>query len=388
MPAVTRFPSSAESTTTVPSAGARMTWRVLDVLVAGAAGVGAVQRVVDAVADPPWILGAGMAARWAERGLALGLCARHEPEPPDARGPGGGGAAGAGVATAAGVVASMRGYRLAPLVWLVGMAIGAATAYTRIASDHHYFTDTLAGAAIGTVEDAEFLSAAFKDADAVYTMIPPGSYNDHNLDVRAQVVQTTGNYKHAIQQAGVKRVVQLSSIGGHMEKGNGILGVYFEMEKLLNELPSDVAITFMRPVGFYYNLFGFIQTIKTQGVIATNYGGDNKKPWVSPIDIAAAVAEELTAPSEGRKVRYVASDEVSCNELAAILGNAIGKPDLKWVVIPDEQLLKGMTAAGMNPKIAAGLVEMNACAHTGVLYEDYNRNRPALGKVKLTDLKK
>jgi hypothetical protein len=56
-----------------------------------------------------------------------------------------------GVATAAGVVASMRGYRLAPLVWLVGMGIGAATAYTRIASDHHYVTDTLAGAAIGTV---------------------------------------------------------------------------------------------------------------------------------------------------------------------------------------------------------------------------------------------
>ena len=31
------------------------------------------------------------------------------------------------------------------------MAIGAATAYTRIAADEHYFTDTLAGAAIGTV---------------------------------------------------------------------------------------------------------------------------------------------------------------------------------------------------------------------------------------------
>ena len=56
-----------------------------------------------------------------------------------------------GVATAAGVVASMRGYRLAPLVWASGMMIGVATAYTRIACDRHYFTDTLAGAAIGTV---------------------------------------------------------------------------------------------------------------------------------------------------------------------------------------------------------------------------------------------
>lgn len=56
-----------------------------------------------------------------------------------------------GVAAASGVVASMRGYRLAPLVWAAGLMIGVATAYTRIASDRHYFTDTLAGAVIGTV---------------------------------------------------------------------------------------------------------------------------------------------------------------------------------------------------------------------------------------------
>lgn len=56
-----------------------------------------------------------------------------------------------GVASAAGVVASMRGYRLAPLVWVAGILLGTATAYTRIAADRHYFTDTLAGAAIGTL---------------------------------------------------------------------------------------------------------------------------------------------------------------------------------------------------------------------------------------------
>ena len=56
-----------------------------------------------------------------------------------------------GVAAASGVVASMRGYRLAPLVWAAGLVLGVATAYTRIAAVRHYFTDTLAGAAIGTV---------------------------------------------------------------------------------------------------------------------------------------------------------------------------------------------------------------------------------------------
>lgn len=246
-----------------------------------------------------------------------------------------------------------------------------------------------AKAAIGTMEDTDFLAATFAGADAVYCMISSGSgHLDQNLDLTEYANTIADNYKHAIQRSGVKRVVDLSSIGAHTDKGNGILALYHHFENTLQGLPPDVAITFMRPVGFYHNLFGFIQTIKTQGVIATNYGGDSKKPWVSPIDIAAAVAEELTTPFKGRKVRYVASDEVSCNELATILGTAIGRADLKWVVIPGQQLLNGMIAAGMNPKIAAGLVEMNAATHTGKLYEDYNLNRPAPGKVKLTDFAK
>ena len=247
-----------------------------------------------------------------------------------------------------------------------------------------------ASAAIGTMEDAGFLTATFKGADAVYVMETMGgnSFFDPNLDIIAAINKIGNNYKQAIEQSGIKRVVHLSSIGAHTDKGNGLLAFHYNVENILKQLPSDVSITFMRPVGFYYNLLGFINTIKTQGVIATNYGGDSKKPWVSPIDIAAAVAEELVTPFEGRKVRYVASDEISCNELASLLGAAIGKPDLKWVIIPDEQLLNGMIAAGMNPKVAAGMVEMNAGMNNGDLYEDYFRNKPTLGKVKLAEYAK
>jgi membrane-associated phospholipid phosphatase len=54
------------------------------------------------------------------------------------------------LATAAGTIATMRGYRLAPLVWIAGVLIGTTTGYLRIAADRHYFTDVLAGAALGT----------------------------------------------------------------------------------------------------------------------------------------------------------------------------------------------------------------------------------------------
>ena len=244
-----------------------------------------------------------------------------------------------------------------------------------------------AKAAIGTMEDADFLSASFKGADAVYVMetLGGGSYFDPNIDIVEAVNKIGHNYRQAILQSGIMRVVHLSSIGAHSDKGNGLLAFHYNVENILKSLPQEVSITFMRPVGFYYNLLGFINNIKTQGVIATNYGGDSKKPWVSPLDIAEAVAEELVTPFTGRKVRYVASDEISCNDLASLLGAAIGKPDLKWVVVPDEQMLQGMIGAGMNPKIAAGLVEMNASTQQGTLYEDYFRNRPMLGNHKLKE---
>ena len=245
-----------------------------------------------------------------------------------------------------------------------------------------------AKAAIGTIDNVEFLSSAFKGADAVYCMLPPGSFFDKNFDFMAYASNAANNYANAVKQAGVKRIVFLSSMGAHMEKGNGILAFYYQVENILKSLPPDIAIRFMRPVSFYYNLLGFINTIKTQGVIATNYGGGNKKPWVSPLDIASAIAEEIITPFEGRKVRYVASDEISCDEAASILGAAIGKPDLKWILITDEQQLNGMIAAGMNPQMAAGLVEMNACSNSGKLYEDYYRNKPTLSKIKLRDYAK
>ena len=245
-----------------------------------------------------------------------------------------------------------------------------------------------ASAAIGALEDGAFLTSAFTGADVVYCMIPPGNYLDPNFDIMAHYNKIGNNYAQAILHSGVKRVVHLSSIGGNMDKDNGLLVSHHHVENILKELPADVAITTMRPTAFYYNLYGFLPSIKTQGIIAANYGEDDKGPWVSPVDIATAAAEEITGTFDGRKIRYVASEELSCNEIATILGTAIGKPGLKWHIIPDEQMLDGLKTAGLNPVIAEGLVEMNANVHNGKLLEDYYRNKPTLGKVKLSDFAK
>ncbi|MBS0029887.1 NmrA family NAD(P)-binding protein [Chitinophaga sp. 22321] len=248
-----------------------------------------------------------------------------------------------------------------------------------------------AKAAIGTMQDAHFLSAAFRGADIVYlmeTLDAVGGFFNKDLDFIGTITEIGYNYKQAIEASGVKQVVHLSSVGAHMDKGNGILAFHYNVEQILKQLPEDVSIKFIRPVGFYTNFFAFMRSIKGQGAIAENYGGDKKHPWVSPVDIATVIAEEISTPFEGRKIRYVASDEVSPNEIASLLGAAIGKPDLKWSVIPDDELLDNWLAIGMNAQVAQGFAEMQAAMHSGVLYEDFYRNKPVLGEVRFTEFVK
>lgn len=241
-----------------------------------------------------------------------------------------------------------------------------------------------ATAAIGTLEDIDFLATAFKGADAVYTMIPPNNFFDHSLELKSYYGRIAINYVQAIEKSGVKRVVHLSSIGAHLDKESGIILAHHNAESIFDKL-SNVGITFMRPTAFYYNLNSFVNVIKNTGNIMSNYGADDKIVWVSPIDIASAIVDEMDTSIIGRKIRYVASDELTCNEVAAILGAAIGKPEMKWLLVTDEQTQSGLEKIGINPSIAAGLAEMNASMHNGKLFEDYYKNKPVLGKVKLTD---
>ena len=247
-----------------------------------------------------------------------------------------------------------------------------------------------AKAAIGTMQDAGFLANTFNGVDIVYCMETLGHefFFDKNLDYVTEITNIGNNYKKAIEQSGVKKVIHLSSVGAHTNKGIGLIESHYNVEEILATLPGDVSIKTMRPGAFYYNTLGFIPTIKSAGAIIQNYGGEEKQPWVSPVDIATAIAEEMELPFEGRKIRYIASDELSANEVAKTLGEAIDKPDLKWIAIPDEQILNNMIVAGMNLSLAKGIVEMNAARKNGVLYEDYFRNSPTLSPTKLNDYAK
>lgn len=244
-----------------------------------------------------------------------------------------------------------------------------------------------AKAAIGTMEDVDFLTDTFSGADAVYCMLAPyGNFADPNNTAEVVIERAdavANNYRQAIERSGVKRVVYLSSMGADMKKGAGLIVIHHNGENTLSKLPPDVNISFMRPSGFYKNLFAFIYSIKNQDMITARYGGDDMNVFVSNTDIADAIVQELESEETGRKVRYVASDEMTCNQAAGILGAAIGKPDLKWVSIGDDEQLQAYKGYGMNESLALQFVEMNESIHNGKFFEDYNRHKPTFGKVKM-----
>ena len=240
-----------------------------------------------------------------------------------------------------------------------------------------------ASAAIGSVEDVDFLTTAFKGADAVYTMVPP---NLSTPDYKGFTLQVGANYAKAIEQTGVQYVVNLSSAGSPLAGVKPLTG-YQNLEEKLDALQS-INVLHLRPGGFYSNFYGSIGLIKHQGIIGNNFDETVKMIMSHPHDIADAAADALdTLTFKGRNIKYIVSDEKTGKETAQLLGNAIGKPDLQWVQFSDEQLLGALLQNGFSQNAAQHyIVDMGIAIREGILDKHYHQNTyEVVGKRRFAD---
>lgn len=229
-----------------------------------------------------------------------------------------------------------------------------------------------ATAAVGSVDDATFITATFAGADAVYLMIPP---NWTTTNWYASQQKVAHNYVAAIVANKVKHVVQLSSIGAHMRKGAGPIDGLGYLEEQLEKL-TETNVLLLRPSYFFYNLFNQKDLVKNAGIFGANHGGQEKLVLVDTNDIATVASTALlNLDFKGHSFQYISSDERTVDEIAKILGEAIGKPGIPWVVFSDEQSLQGMLGAGLPPTIAEGYTEMGASINKGLIQEDYWKNK-------------
>lgn len=242
-----------------------------------------------------------------------------------------------------------------------------------------------AKAAIGSINDTEFLTKTFIGADAVFAMTPP------NLG-GANVIENTKNagkaFAKAFETANVKRVVMLSSIGADLPTGTGPIEGLYQIEQIYNQL-ENVNITFLRAGYFYTNYYNDAPMIKNAGIMGGNLPATAQIPLVHPRDIAAAAAEELQKSSEGKNIRYIVSDYRKAEEIAKVLGAEIGKPELPWVEFSDAESLKGMMDAGIPQEISQLYTDMGASLKSGAIQGDFIETGAVVtGKTKLEDFAK
>jgi uncharacterized protein YbjT (DUF2867 family) len=205
-------------------------------------------------------------------------------------------------------------------------------------------------------DDADGLAAAFKGADAAFTMIAP-SYGE--ADFTAWQDRSGEAIVKALGKAGVKHQLDLSSVGAQHPSGTGPIAGLHRQEKRLEKIPG-LNVLHLRASYFMENAFWSIPTIKGMGINGSPIKADLKFSQVATADIGRKAAERLdTLDWKGRAVlEFGGPRDLTMADATAILGKAIGKPDLKYVQFPYEDAEKAMAGTGMPAKTAALMVDM------------------------------
>lgn len=211
--------------------------------------------------------------------------------------------------------------------------------------------------------DAIGLTKAFKGADAAYVLIPP---NVTSSDIRAFQDQVSDAIATAIQNAGVKKVVTLSSVGADKPSGTGpVVGLY-NLEQKLNRIDGLNALH-LRAGYFMENTLPQTSVIRTLGMAAGPIRADLKVPMIASHDIGEAAADVLLRGDfRGKQAKELLGQrDITYVEVASVIGKAIGNPSLSYVQPPDDQLRDAFVQMGMSANLAGLLLEMAGAMNSG-----------------------
>lgn len=211
--------------------------------------------------------------------------------------------------------------------------------------------------------DQAALTKAFIGAHAVYAMIPPDTTAE---DYRAHQDRIADSIAGAIEEAGVRHTVVLSSFGADKPSGTGPVVGLHRFEEKLGKI-GDANTLCLRPGYFMENTLPQIGIIKQMGMSAGPLRSDLKMPMIATRDIGEVAADELMRLDfHGHQVRELQGErDITMAEAAAIIGGQIDKPNLQYVQAPDDQIRAAMIGLGMSANFVELMLEMVAGLNSG-----------------------
>ena len=218
---------------------------------------------------------------------------------------------------------------------------------------------------VGNVEDVDSMTSGFDGASTVYLVLPEDLSQP---DLRSHQERVSDSYAAAAAKVRVPFVVNLSSIGAQHATNTGpIVGLHNQQQKL--DQVAGLNVLHLRAAYFMENLFMSIAPLRSLGMLPGGLRGDAPMPWIATQDIGAYAATRLAARDfSGSSIQELHGQrDLSMKEAASVVGNSIGKPDLKYVQVPSTMLEAALLQMGLPKKTTELITEMWNGANAGLI---------------------
>ena len=204
----------------------------------------------------------------------------------------------------------------------------------------------------GDFADPRTLDAAF---DGVETLSLLCAFSEAMVELELNAVE-------AAKRAGIRRIVKMSAIRAAPDAPTTIRRWHGEIEQRIDE--SGIPRTHLWPNAFMQNFRRFAPLIRERGEFYAPVG-DARISLVEIEDVAAVTVAALADDGhEGETYEITGPEAISYAECAAILSEELGW-EVRYVSVSDEDARAALVEAGIGPKAAHALVEIDGLFRTG-----------------------
>ncbi|WP_207477262.1 NmrA family NAD(P)-binding protein [Arenibaculum pallidiluteum] len=216
----------------------------------------------------------------------------------------------------------------------------------------------------GSHGDAGVVNEAFSGADTVFWLTPP---DPKAASVMAAYVDFTRPAATALKEQGVKRVVAITALG----RGSPLAGKagYVTGSLAMDDLIASTGVAFrgLANPSFMDNIARQAAAIRHQGKFFLPISGDLKLPSVATRDIAAVAARWLLDDSwsDQGEVPVLGPEDISFNDMAAVISNVLGKP-VSYQQISFDAYKARFMQFGMSDAMAQGMTDMAWAKNQGL----------------------
>ena len=174
---------------------------------------------------------------------------------------------------------------------------------------------------IGSIENTDVVNQSMQGVKTVLVLLPN---SESQLALEKQLVDSA-------KQAGVERIVKMSSIEATPDATSPIPKLHLESEEYIKQ--SGLAWTMIKPNFYMQNLLASAGTIKDQGKIFLPMG-EGKTGMIDTTDVGKVLAKVLSEDGHESMNHEITGPEIlSFDEVAEIFSQVLGK-QVDYVDVP------------------------------------------------------